>query len=210
MQQPLTEGMIAYVGAYIAIVGEDGMDRALQNGNQSSDGTTADDTMTLEAVELEFALGAIDVLIEGFDSALAKAAERVGGEVLFNMPALDTSEAQRIGAIAIAGQPEDQVIFVTLRNDGTTLSVEPPTGENAVFESLGRNYAAVMKSLSPKEKVNGARTELFRRCRLWNPRMKIVWSDRVERHCRLDILETYEFHSLCFQGHNAFGHPLAR
>jgi len=118
-------------------------------------GQTADDMMTLEAVELEFALGAIDVLIEGFDSALAKAAERVGGEVLFNMPALDTSEAQRIGAIAIAGQPEDQVIFVTLRNDGTTLSVEPPAGENAVFESLGRNYAAVMKSLSPKEKVNG-------------------------------------------------------
>lgn len=132
------------------------MDRALQNGNQSSDGTTAEDAMTLEAVELEFALGAIDVLIEGFDSALAKAAERVGGEVLFNMPALDTSEAQRIGAIAIAGQPEDQVIFVTLRNDGTTLSVEPPTDENAVFESLGRNYAAVMKSLSLKEKVNGA------------------------------------------------------
>lgn len=132
------------------------MDRALQNGNQSSDGTTAEDAMTLEAVELEFALGAIDVLIEGFDSALAKAAERVGGEVLFNMPALDTSEAQRIGAVAIAGQPEDQVIFVTLRNDGTTLSVEPLTGENAVFESLGRNYAAVMKSLSPKEKVNGA------------------------------------------------------
>ena len=113
-------------------------------------------TMTLEAVELEFALGAIDVLIEGFDAALAQAAERVGGEVLFNMPALDTSEAQRIGAIAIAGQPQDQVIFVTLRNDGTTLSVEPPKGENALFESLGRNYAAVMKSLSPKARTNGA------------------------------------------------------
>src|SRR5690606_23130190 len=123
---------------------------------QPSDRTIASDTMTLEAVELEFALGAIDVLIEGFDSALAKAAERVGGEVLFNMPALDTSQAQRIGAIAINGQPDDQVIFVTLRNDGTTLSVEPPTGDNAVFESLGRNYAAVMKSLSPEEKNNDA------------------------------------------------------
>lgn len=132
------------------------MDRALQNGEQPSDRTIASDTMTLEAVELEFALGAIDVLIEGFDSALAKAAERVGGEVLFNMPALDTSQAQRIGAIAINGQPDDQVIFVTLRNDGTTLSVEPPTGDNAVFESLGRNYAAVMKSLSPEEKNNDA------------------------------------------------------
>lgn len=108
--------------------------------------------MTLEAVELEFALGAIDVLTEGFDTALAKAAERVGGEVLFNMPALDKSEAQRIGAIAIDGQPEDQVVFVTLHNDGTTLSITPLTGENALFESLGRNYAAVMKSLFPKKK----------------------------------------------------------
>lgn len=107
--------------------------------------------MTLEAVELEFALGAIDVLIEGFDAALAKAAERVGGEVLFNMPALDTSAAQRIGAIAIAGQPQDQVVFVTLGNDGTTLSVAPPTGENALFVSLGRNYAEIMKSLTPKD-----------------------------------------------------------
>jgi len=134
-----------------------GIGTTTQSGSAEESAQTGLETssMTLEAVELEFALGAIDVLIEGFDAALAKAAERVGGEVLFNMPALDTSEAQRIGAIAIAGQPQDQVIFVTLRNDGTTLSVEPPKGENALFESLGRNYAAVMKSLSPKEQTNG-------------------------------------------------------
>lgn len=135
------------------------MNRAPENGAlgggatpYSSTASAAEDAASLEAVEVEFALGAIDVLTEGFDAALEKAAARVGGEVLFNMPALDTSEAQRIGAIAIAGQPQDQVIFVTLRNDGTTLSVEPPTGENALFESLGRNYAAVMKSLTGKEK----------------------------------------------------------
>ncbi len=133
------------------------MDRVLGPGSRSNTAATEieQDAMTLEAVELEFALGAIDVLIEGFDTALAKAAERVGGEVLFNMPALDTSEAQRIGAIAISGQPQDQVIFVTLRNDGTTLSVAPLSGDNVLFESLGRNYAAVMKSLAPKKTVNG-------------------------------------------------------
>lgn len=130
------------------------MDRNLHNGRSSATPSITEseqEAMTLEAVELEFALGAIDVLIEGFDAALAKAAERVGGEVLFNMPALDTSAAQRIGAIAIAGQPQDQVVFVTLGNDGTTLSVAPPTGENALFVSLGRNYAEVMKSLTPKD-----------------------------------------------------------
>ncbi|MBB2970064.1 hypothetical protein [Mesorhizobium sp. RMAD-H1] len=102
---------------------------------------------TLEAVEVEFALGAQDVLTDGFDGALAKAAKLVGGEVLFNMPALDKSQAQRIGAIAIAGNPYDQIIFVTLLNDGITLSLAPLEGENALFESLGRNYAAVMRKL---------------------------------------------------------------
>lgn len=110
-----------------------------------------EEVMTLEAVELEFALGAIDVLLEGFDAALAKATERVGGKVLFNMPAIDTSSAQRIGAISIPAQPDDQVIFVTLHKDGTTLTVGKPNGDNAVFESLGRNYATVMKSLTPSE-----------------------------------------------------------
>lgn len=160
MQQLLTKGMIRYTGTFLGFVGEDDMDRTLHNDHMpttNSDAPAEQDVMTLEAVELEFALGAIDVLTEGFDTALAKAAERVGGEVLFNMPALDTSEAQRIGAIAIAGQPQDQVVFVKLGHDGTTLSVAPPTGENALFVSLGRNYAAVMKSLTPNGKTtNGS------------------------------------------------------
>lgn len=103
---------------------------------------------TLEAVEVEFALGAQDILSDGFDGALAKAAKLVEGEVLFNMPALDTSEAQRIGAIAVPGSPYDQIIFVTLLNDGMTLSLSPLKGGNVLFESLGRNYAAVMRKLS--------------------------------------------------------------
>ena len=128
------------------------MDHTPDQGIQLPSSTSSEQTqdVSLEAVELEFALGAIDVLTEGFDTALIKAAERVRGEVLFNMPALDTEIAQRIGAIAVAGQPQDQVIFVTLGKDGTTLSVAPLTGDNVVFESLGRNYAAVMKILSPE------------------------------------------------------------
>lgn len=75
-------------GGVIGFFGEDDMDRVLSHGPAPTSVTEApeQDAMTLEAVELEFALGAIDVLTEGFDAALAKAAERVGGEVLFNMP----------------------------------------------------------------------------------------------------------------------------
>lgn len=101
---------------------------------------------SLEAVELEFALGAQNVLVDGFAGALSKAAEMTGGKVLFNMPALDTSRAQRIGAIALSSDPE-KVFFVSLLNDGTTLSMESLSGDNHVFESLGRNFAAVMQQL---------------------------------------------------------------
>lgn len=108
---------------------------------------TFQENASLEAVEVEFALGAQDVLTDGFDLSLTKAAEIVGGEVLFNMPALDTSNAQRIGAILVPSLHQDQVVFVTLLNDGITLSHEPLSGNNVLLESLGRNYAAVMGKL---------------------------------------------------------------
>lgn len=107
----------------------------------------SEENASLEAVEVEFALGAQDVLTDGFDLSLAKAAEIVGGEVLFNMPALDTTNAQRIGAILVPSAVQDQVVFVTLLNDGITLSHAPLSGNNVLFESLGRNYAAVMGML---------------------------------------------------------------
>lgn len=107
----------------------------------------SEECASLEAVEVEFALGAQDVLTDGFDLSLAKAAEIVGGQVLFNMPALDTSTAQRIGAILVPSTQQDQVVFVTLLNDGLTLSHGPLSGNNVLFESLGRNYAAVMGQL---------------------------------------------------------------
>ncbi|HWD12908.1 hypothetical protein P8H26_07525 [Pseudochrobactrum sp. sp1633] len=107
----------------------------------------SEESASLEAVEVEFALGAQDVLTDGFDLSLAKAAEIVGGEVLFNMPALDTTNAQRIGAILVPSTLQDQVVFVTLLNDGITLSHAPLSGNNTLFESLGRNYAAVMGKL---------------------------------------------------------------
>lgn len=136
-------------GQDFGFAGDEDLDHAPMDSVPSEPAYADDEATTLEAVELEFALGAQDVLTDGFEGALCKAALMVGGEMLFNMPALDTTEAQRIGAIAIPGTPHDQVILVTLLNDGMTLSLEPLRGENALFESLGRNYAAVMRGLEP-------------------------------------------------------------
>lgn len=120
----------------------------------SQDNPKMSSTITsLEAVELEFALGAQDVLADGFECSLSKAAKIVGGEVLFNMPALDTTTSQRVGAILLpidkdrAEVTQGQVVFVTLLNDGITLSHAPLSGNNVLFESLGRNYALVMSKL---------------------------------------------------------------
>lgn len=121
--------------------------RSSQSGNASDNSLKLSDTASLEAVELEFALGAQDVLTDGFDAALAKAADVVRGKVLFNMPAVDKTIAQRIAAIAIFDGAADQVLFVTLLNDGMTMSLSPLMGENKVFEGLGRNLAAVIRGL---------------------------------------------------------------
>ncbi|MFK4824130.1 hypothetical protein ACI0FM_04935 [Paenochrobactrum sp. BZR 588] len=122
------------------------MDRS-QSGDVSDNHMETSEPASLEAVELEFALGAQDVLTDGFDVALTKAADVVRGRVLFNMPAVDTTTAQRIAAIAIFNDISEQVLFVTLHNDGITMSLNPLTGENKVFEGLGRNFAAVARGL---------------------------------------------------------------
>lgn len=123
------------------------MHRSQSGGGSDDNHVYASKTASLEAVELEFALGAQDILTDGFDVALTKAADVIRGRVLFNMPAVDTSTAQRIAAIAIYNDTSEQVLFVTLHNDGITMSLNPLTGENKVFEGLGCNFAAVARGL---------------------------------------------------------------
>ncbi|MGU3574720.1 hypothetical protein ACLBWZ_04270 [Brucellaceae bacterium C25G] len=122
------------------------MDRN-QSGEKSDRDLGTAEAASLEAIELEFALGAQDVLKDGFDVALSKAADVVYGRVLFNMPAVDTSAAQRIAAVTVFDGQTDQVLFVSLLNDGITMSLSELTGENKVFVGLGRNFVAVMRGL---------------------------------------------------------------
>ncbi|MGH6760483.1 MAG: hypothetical protein ACRECW_02680 [Phyllobacterium sp.] len=107
--------------------------------------------ITLEAVEVELALNMQDILADGFEGALRKAADIVHGEILFNMPAPADHYAQRIGAIAVPNGSVDQVVFVTLARDGTTLAVSSEDERNASFKSLGQNLAAIMRGLKTPE-----------------------------------------------------------
>ena len=81
--------------------------------------------VSLEVVEIELALGAQDIVADGFEGALRKAADLVGGEVIFNIRAPENSDQQRIAAISVSDGTTDQTVFVMLGNDGTSLTVTP-------------------------------------------------------------------------------------
>ncbi|WP_244642516.1 hypothetical protein [Phyllobacterium sp. 628] len=106
--------------------------------------------VSLEVVEIELALGAQDIVADGFEGALQKAAALVGGEVVFNMRAPEDGDQQRIAAISVSDGAADQIVFVMLGNDGTSLTVSAEDDENTLLTRLGKDYAAVMKGMRPE------------------------------------------------------------
>lgn len=105
--------------------------------------------VSLEVVEIELALGAQDIVADGFEGALQKAADLVNGEVIFNIRAPEDSDQQRIAAISVSDGSTEQMVFVMLGNDGTSLTVTSEQSENTLLNQLGKDFAAVMKGLRP-------------------------------------------------------------
>ncbi|TDQ35888.1 hypothetical protein [Phyllobacterium brassicacearum] len=105
--------------------------------------------VSLEVVEIELALGAQDIVADGFEGALRKAADLVGGELIFNIRAPEDSDQQRIAAISVSDGAVEQMVFVMLGNDGTSLTVTSEQGENTLLSKLGQDFAAVMKGQRP-------------------------------------------------------------
>jgi hypothetical protein len=101
--------------------------------------------VSLEVVEIELALGAQDIVADGFEGALRKAADLVGGEVIFNIRAPENSDQQRIAAISVSDGTTDQTVFVMLGNDGTSLTVTTDQPETAAPSKLGMDFAALIK-----------------------------------------------------------------
>lgn len=85
--------------------------------------------VSLEVVEIELALGAQDIVADGFEGVLQKAAQLVSGALMFNIRAPESSDHQRIAAISISDGSTDHTVFVLLANDGTTLTVTADRSE---------------------------------------------------------------------------------
>jgi hypothetical protein len=103
--------------------------------------------VSLEVVEIELALGAQDIVADGFAGALQKAAELVNGEVLFNIRAPEGGDQQRIAGISVSDGTSNQTVFVLLGNDGTSLTVTSDQAETPLFNQLGEDFAAIVEGL---------------------------------------------------------------
>lgn len=95
------------------------LDRPAQAGTQAGG-------PALKLVELELALGAQDIRVEGFEAAVRNACADCGVAFVFNLPVFGTDEAQRVAAAGWregkAAEPE--FAFVTLGADGSTITID--------------------------------------------------------------------------------------
>lgn len=107
--------------------------------------------LSLEGVELELAISLQNLTEHGFDGALSRALEPLGGAILFQFPAGEDLQFQRVAAVAIRDGGEARVLIVTLSRDGEAIKVGDSDGGLAPFAGLAASFTGVMAKL---EKLN--------------------------------------------------------
>jgi hypothetical protein len=107
--------------------------------------------VSLEAVELELALGTLSLNDIGFEGSLRKALEGTGGTLLFSLPASFIPDCQRAAAITVGRGEDRQIMMVMLSADGETLRVESGDGDAGALAGLAASYAGVMERMLPAE-----------------------------------------------------------
>lgn len=102
-------------------------------------------SISLEAVELELALGLQDLQTTGFENCVAHAAETTGGSLLFHMPVEFIPGIQRVAAVLAGTGVDQRTVMVTLNDRGDTMSVED-TGNGNAFAGLASSYAGLVST----------------------------------------------------------------
>ncbi len=100
---------------------------------------------SLEAVELELALGLQDLSSTGFEKCVANAAEATGGSLLFHMPVEFVPGYQRVAAVLAGSGTDQRTVMVMLNDRGDGMTVED-TGEDDPFSGLASSYAYLMSA----------------------------------------------------------------
>jgi hypothetical protein len=115
---------------------------------------TADDATgepaldAFESVEFELALDMQDPTELPFEACVAHAAQVVGGEILFDMPADATIEdATRMAAVRIPNETRDRIIFVVLDEARSSLRVASPDEVGERFHGFARAFVSVLERI---------------------------------------------------------------
>ena len=103
----------------------------------------ADDTNSLEAVELELALHNQNLISLGFEESIRTALKAIGGEILFQMR-LENEDCQRVAAVRIGGDGERQFALVIMPPDGGLMRVEPVAQSSNPIAQITESYAGLM------------------------------------------------------------------
>lgn len=99
--------------------------------------------VSLEAIELEFALGTRKLGEQGFEGCVSDAAAETGGRLLFHMPAGFIADCQRVGAVLAGRGEQKRIVLVMLNEAGNRMRVED-AGNGNPFAGLAESFAGLL------------------------------------------------------------------
>ena len=118
------------------------VNRAVEEFTVANVNSAPDATPDLENVEFMMALDAQNLVGSGFDNSVRRAAEAIGAEFLFNIPAPETLPYQRAALVRLT-DGHGQIVLVSLSPDGVTMEAHSEQPETAHLFRLGEAWLAV-------------------------------------------------------------------
>lgn len=108
----------------------------------------ARDAGDVASIEFEIALDLEDPVLFGFETSVRGAAEAIGGEFLFAIPADGSiDDASRIAAVRIPRATRDDILFAALDASGTRLRVADRGEIGDRFYGFARAFVGVLERI---------------------------------------------------------------
>lgn len=105
------------------------------------------DDVPAEAAAFEQALGAQDILANGFEAAVRSAAAQAAGRFLFQMPVHTVRDCQRVAAVNLAGDASPATVLVLLAADGRSFRLEDARASDNPFAGMAVSYGGLLAHL---------------------------------------------------------------
>lgn len=111
---------------------------------------SSEPALPLELIELELSLDGFATEQDGFSEAIHRAANTLGGEFLFDLPASGlASDCQRIAALRIPEASGNglKIVFALLDDSGTGIRVEDPSEDTSGLKNFADSFVSVLERM---------------------------------------------------------------